>query len=287
MKKYYKRSNICFIVFLFYFFITCSIAIYGQEESLIEDPQIILALINEEAITLNDFNQYWGSIPDQYKVQLNKIDLLEQLIIQTLLVQNAENLGIKDDPEVAFQIKNATEQILIQYLIDKEIVENTELSEEEIGTYYEENKENYWKEEAVHALNILTETEEQAIDVLRELNEGKDFSVLAQEISIATSASKGGDIGLISKGTLTSEIEDQLFVLTPGDISDIIPSEKGFHIFKIIDRIPAHYIELDEIREEISYQLLPQKQQEAFDQYLKDIEDRATIVKNLDSIKEE
>lgn len=287
MKKYYKRSNICFIVFLFCFFITCSIAIYGQEESLIEDPQIILALINEEAITLNDFNQYWGSIPDQYKVQLNKIDLLEQLIIQTLLVQNAENLGIKDDPEVAFQIKNATEQILIQYLIDKEIVENTELSEEEIGTYYEENKENYWKEEAVHALNILTETEEQAIDVLKELNEGKDFSVLAQEISIATSASKGGDIGLISKGTLTSEIEDQLFVLTPGDISDIIPSEKGFHIFKIIDRIPAHYIELDGIREEISYQLLPQKQQEAFDQYLKDIEDRATIVKNLDSIQEE
>ena len=287
MKKYYKRSTTCFIFFLFYFFITCSIAIYSQEESLIEDPQIILALINEEAITLNDFNQYWGSIPDQYKVQLNKIDLLEQLIIQVLLIQNAENLGIKDDPEVAFQIKNATEQILIQYLIDKEIVENTELSEEEIGTYYEENKENYWKEEAVHALNILTETEEQAIDVLKELNEGKDFSVLAQEISIATSASKGGDIGLISKGTLTPEIEDHLFVLTSGDISDIIPSEKGFHIFKIVDKFPAHYIELDEIREEISYQLLPQKQQEAFDQYLKDIEDRATIVKNLDSIKEE
>jgi peptidyl-prolyl cis-trans isomerase C len=260
---------------------------YGQEEDAVEDSQVILATINEEVITLNDFNQYWDSIPDQYKIQLNKVDLLEQLIIQTLLVQNAEELGLKNNPEVLFQIKNTTEQILIQYLIEKEIVEKTKLSEEEIFSYYEEHKEEYWKEEAVHALDILTETEEQALDALRKLDEGEDFSVLAEEISIATSSSRGGDIGLISKGTLAPEIEDQLFILKPGDISDIIPSEKGFHIFKIIDKISAHYIELDELRDEISYQLLPQKQQQVFDQYLKDIEDRATISKNLDSIEEE
>ncbi len=286
MKAFYKNSATYLIFFLFSFFIIISMAIYGQEEGIIEDSQVILALINEEVITLNDFNQYWDSIPDQYKVQLNKVDLLEQLIIQALLVQNAEEIGLKNNPEVTFQIKNTIDQILIQYLIEKEIVEKTEISEEEISSYYEEHKEDYWKEEEIHALNILTETEEQAMDVLKKLDEGTDFSVLAQEVSIASSASKGGDIGLISKGTLTPDIEVQLFVLTPGDISDIIPSEKGFHIFKIVDRISAHYIELEEIREEIRYQLLPQKQQQAFDQYLKDIEDRATIVKNLDSIKE-
>jgi peptidyl-prolyl cis-trans isomerase C len=286
LKAFYKNSATYLIFFLFSFFIIISMAIYGQEEGIIEDSQVILALINEEVITLNDFNQYWDSIPDQYKVQLNKVDLLEQLIIQALLVQNTEEIGLKNNPEVTFQIKNTTDQILIQYLIEKEIVEKTEISEEEISSYYEEHKEDYWKEEEIHALNILTETEEQAMDVLKKLDEGTDFSVLAQEVSIASSASRGGDIGLISKGTLTPDIEVQLFVLTPGDISDIIPSEKGFHIFKIVDRISAHYIELDEIREEIRYQLLPQKQQQAFDQYLKDIEDRATIVKNLDSIKE-
>ena len=286
MKKYYRKFVTYPIIFLFSFFILFSIITYGQEEDKVEDSQIILALINEDVITLNDFNQYWDSIPDQYKVQLNKVDLLEQLIIQTLLVQNAEELGLKNNPEVSFQIKNTIEQILIQYLIEKEIIEKTELSDDEICSYYEEHKEEYWKEEAVHAQDILTETEEQAIDVLKKLDEGSDFSVLAQEVSIATSASKGGDIGLISKGTLAPEIEAQLFVLTPGDISVIIPSEKGFHIFKIIDKIPAHYIELDELRDEISYQLLPQKQQQAFDQYLKDIEERANIVKNLDSIQE-
>lgn len=286
MKTFYRKFTAYLIFSLFSFLIIFSIGIYGQEEKKIEDSQVTLATINEEVITLNDFNQYWDSIPDQYKIQLSKVDLLEQLIIQTLLVQNAEELGFKNNPEVSFQIKNTTEQILIQYLIEKEIVEKTELSDEEISSYYEEQKENYWEEEVIHALDILTETEEQAQDALRKLDEGTDFSALAQEISVATSASAGGDIGFICRGTLASEIEEQLFILNPDEVSDIIPSEKGFHIFKIIDKIPAHYIELEELRDEISYQLLPQKQQQAFDQYLKDIEDRATIVKNLDSIKE-
>ncbi|MDD3656719.1 MAG: peptidyl-prolyl cis-trans isomerase [Atribacterota bacterium] len=290
MKIFYKKFSAYFIISIFSFLLIFSIGINSQEDNLVEveaTPEGILAIVNDEIITLNDFNQYWDAIPDQYKIQLNKEDLLEQIVIQTLLIQKTKEIKLSDNPEVAFQIKNATEQILIQYLIEKEVVETTELSDDDIKFYYEENKENYWKEEEVHALNILTETEDQALDALLKLNEGMDFSTLAQEISIATSASKGGDIGFISKGTLTAEIEEQLFILNPGDLSKIIPTEKGFHIFKIIEKNPSRYLELDEVREEIKYQLLPQKQQQAFDQYLKNIEDVATIEKNLELIKEE
>jgi len=246
----------------------------------------ILATINNDTITLGEFYQYWDAIPDQYKIQFNKEDLLEQLIIQTLLVQRAHEINLNINPEVAFQIKNTTEQILIQHLIEKEIVEKTEINDEEIKSYYDEHKENYFKEEQIHVLNILTETEEEAIDALKKLEEGIDFSVLAQEISIAASASKGGDIGFISKGTLNADIEDQLFILDSGDLSGIITTEKGFNIFKIIEKVSPYYLELDEVREEIKYQLLPQKQQQTFDQYLKDIEDRAAIEKNFQLIQE-
>lgn len=257
----------------------------GQENKEPEDRAAIVAIVNDKTITLDDFNQYWDAIPDQYKVELSREDLLDQLIIQSLLLQKAEEIELKNSPEVAFQIKNATEQIIIQYLIEKEIVEKIKLSDEEINSYYEEHKEDYWKKEEIHVLNILTETEKQAIDALKKLDEGMDFSVLAQEISIASSSSKGGDLGFISKGTLTAEIEEKLFTLNPGEISEIIPTEKGFHIFKVIGKNPAHYIELDKVKDEIKYQLLPQKQQEAFDQYLKDIEDKATIIKYLELIK--
>jgi parvulin-like peptidyl-prolyl isomerase len=264
----------------------CSTVIFAQEISLEEGDKNILATVNGQDITLAEFELYWDAIPEQYKMQLTKEDLLEQIILQTLLIQKADEINLREDPQVAFQIKNATEQILIQSLIEKEIIEKTSLNDDDIESYYEENKENYWKDEQVHAFDIMTETMEQAEEVRQKLEEGMDFSILAQESSIASSAAQGGDIGFISKGTLTTEIEEQLFLLNPGDISDIIPTEKGFHIFKVMEKIPAHYLALEEVEEEIKYQLLPQRQQQAFDQYLKEIEEQAIIEKNLELLKE-
>ncbi|MFW6130647.1 MAG: foldase protein PrsA, partial [Atribacterota bacterium] len=246
-----------------------------------------LVTINGEIITLEKFEQFWNMIPDNYKVELNKEDILDQLITQTLLIQKADDLNLREDPEIAFQVKNTVDQVLIQALLEREIIEETNLSDEEIELYYEENKENYWQEEEIHALDILVETEEEAENILQKLEEGEDFSKLAEDASIASSASEGGDIGFISKGTLRSEIEEQLFILNPGEISEIIPIENGFHIFKVLEKKPSGYKELEEVKEEIEYQLLPVRQQENFDRYLKEIEDNAIIEKNFELLKNE
>ena len=245
-----------------------------------------LVIINGEMITVEKFEQFWNMIPDNYKVELNKEDILDQLITQTLLIQKSDELNLREDPEIAFQIKSTVDQILIQSLLEKEIIEETRLSDEDIALYYEENKEDYWQEEEIRALNILVETEEEAENIVKKLEEGEDFAKLAEDASIASSASEGGDIGFISKGTLRSEIEEQLFILSPGEISEIIPIENGFHIFKVLEKKPSGYLELEEVKEEIEYQLLPQKQQENFDKYLKEIEDKAIIEKNVELLKE-
>lgn len=251
-----------------------------------QDIQEPLAMVNDEIITMEDFELYWNMIPDNYKIQLNKEDLLEQIIMQTLLVQKADEIDLREDPEIAFQIKSTTEQILIQFLLEREIIEKIILTDEDIETYYEENKENYWQEEEVHALNILVETREEAEEIMQKLMEGQEFAELAREFSIASSAPAGGDIGLIQKGTLISEIEDQLFTLDSGEISEIVSTERGFHIFKIIEKNPAGYLEFSEVKMAIEDQLLPLRQQEAFDQYLKDIEELAVIEKNVELLAE-
>ena len=76
-----------------------------------------------------------------------------------------------------------------------------------------------------------------------------------------------------------------MFILNPGEITEIIPTERGFHIFKVVEKNPAGYLELAEVKEEIEHQLLPLKQQEAFDQYLRNIEDQALIEKNIELLK--
>lgn len=279
-----KKYCVCFVLIVFALLSIFFTEIYGNEENEVEENQSILAIINDETITLDEFNNFWNAIPDQYKLQYSKEDLLNQLVIQALLVQKAAELDLGSNSEIAFQIKSTTEQILIQYLIEKEIVEKTVLSEDEIRSYYEEHKEDYWMDEEIHALNILTETEEEANDALNKLNEGIDFSTLAQDISTAASASKGGDIGFIKKGTFATEIEEEIFNLSPGEISNVISTEKGFHIFKIIDKKLARFIEFDEVKDTIEYRILPEKQQQVFDQYIKDIEDKATIKTYLDLI---
>ena len=272
---------LCVLLLFFMSFSLQGISLQGQDDS--GEP---LVIINGEMITVEKFEQFWNMIPDNYKVELNKEDILDQLITQTLLIQKSDELNLREDPEIAFQIKSTVDQILIQALLEKEIIEETRLSDEDIALYYEENKEDYWQEEEIRALNILVETEEEAENIVKKLEEGEDFAKLAEDASIASSASEGGDIGFISKGTLRSEIEEQLFILSPGEISEIIPIENGFHIFKVLEKKPSGYLELEEVKEEIEYQLLPQKQQENFDKYLKEIEDKAIIEKNLELLKE-
>lgn len=274
-----KITKITVFVCIFFLLILPLHVLSAEETGETEKP---LLVINDEGVTLETFNNYWNLIPNEYKAELKKEDLLQQLITQTLLVQQANNLNLQSDPEISFQIKNTIDQILIQVLLEREIIEKTFLEDNEIQSYYDENKENYWKEEEIHALNIIVESEEEANEIIQQLKEGKDFSEIAKEKSIASSASIGGDIGFISKGTLKSDIEEKLFILNLDEISEIIQIDNNFHIFKVIEKIPAGYIELAEVKSEIESQLLPAKQQENFDQYLKNLEDQARIEKNLE-----
>ena len=279
-KKLSLTTIIALLLTIMAFFTVFNLQVIAQEG--IDNNEKALAVINGEIITLENFEQFWELIPDSYKAQLNKEDILEQLITQTLLIQKADELNLREDPEIAFQIKNAVDQILIQSLLQKEIIEKTNLSDEDIEMYYEDNKDNYWQEEEIHALNILVESRDQAEDIINKLNEGEEFSSLARDFSISSSAAEGGDIGFITKGTLKAEIEEKLFILNPGEISEIIPIENGFHIFKVLEKKPSGYLELEIVKEEIRYQLLPLRQQEAFDKYLEEIEEKAIIEKNTD-----
>ncbi len=286
IKNLKKMSTFFIFAVIFPMLLLFFICIQGAAQNQQEESTDILAIINEEIITLDNFEQYWDMIPENYKIQLSKEDVLEQLITQTLLIQKADEINLRNDPEVAFQIKNTTDQILIQYLLEKEIVGKTILTDDDIASYYEENKEDYWQEEEVYALDILVENEEQAMEIKQQLEEGQDFTTLAKEKSIASSASAGGDIGLISKGTLMADIEDRLFALNPGEISEIIPVEQGFHIFKVVEKNSSRYLELAEVKEDIEYQLLPQRQQEAFDLFLQNLENQAVIERNMTLIQE-
>jgi len=262
------------------------------EESLSsKPPETVLVSFRGGEITLEEFNKAWGD-PDNKNKYKTKEKLLENMLKERILVQRAQEIGLEEDENVSSQIKAAIEQIrkeeeekikisIQQPLIDAamkvEIYDKVKLSEEEIEEYYKENKEDFIKDEEYHLRHILVETQEEAEAVLEKISGGADFAELAKERSLCPSKEKGGDLGFIARGMTIKPFEDAGFVLKPGEISEVVETEFGYHIIKLEEIRPERQKTLEESSIEIEYILLPEKQQDAFTNWLSSLRDEAQV----------
>ncbi len=256
-----------------------------EDVETILPPETILATFSGQTITLGEFNQLWEEVPEDYKLQLDKSMVLDQMISEKLLIQEAKNMGLEEDNDVLEQIKKMTEQILVQVLMEREILDKVEVKDEEISEYYEQNKDSFTEKEQVHLYNILLETEEEAQDVLEQLKAGKDFSEIAKEKSTGPSAAQGGDLGYLSKGTIILEIEEVVFALVLEELSEVIKTDFGFHILKITEKKTETIKVLEEVKEDIIQTLLPDKQKDAFENLLEELKSKSEIEINEELLK--
>jgi len=262
------------------------------EESLSSKPQeTVLVSFRVGEITLGEFNKAWGD-PDNKNKYKTKEKLLENMVKERILVQRARQIGLEEDENMSSQIKAAIEQIrkgreekikisTQQALTDAatkvEIYDKVKLSEEEIAEYYKENKKDFIKNEEYRLRHILVESQEEAEAVLEKIRDGADFAELAKEKSLCPSKEQGGDLGFIARGIMVKPFEDAAFVLKPGEISEVVKTEFGYHIIKLEEISPERQKTLEESRIEIEYILLPEKQQDAFTNWLLSLKDEANV----------
>lgn len=256
-----------------------------EDIETILSPETILASFREQTITLGEFNQIWEEVPEDYKLQLDKSLVLDQMISEKLLIQEAKYMGLEEDNDVLEQIKKITEQILVQVLIEREISDKIKVNDEEVLEYYEQNKDSFTEKEQVHLYNILLETEEEAQDVLEQLKAGGDFSEIAIEKSAGPSATQGGDLGYLTRGTIIPEIEEVVFALELEELSEVIKTDFGFHILKITEKKPETVKALEEVKEDIIQTLLPDKQKEAFENFLEELKSKSEIEINEEALR--
>ena len=248
-------------------------------------PETILASFGGQTITLGEFDQLWEEVPEDYKLQLDKSMVLDQMISEKLLIQETKNMGLEEDKDVLEQIKKMTEQILVQAFIEREILNKVKVNDEEVLEYYEQNKDSFTEKEQVHLYNILLETEEEAQNVLKQLKAGEDFSEIAIEKSTGPSAAQGGDLGYLTKGTIIPEIEEVVFALEVEELSEVIKTDFGFHILKITEKKPESVKAPEEVKEDIIQTLLPDKQKKAFENLLEELKGKAEIEINEEALK--
>lgn len=270
-------------------------------------PEQVIAKVNEEKITKQELELKYAQLPDQYKLFITKDAFLDQIINIKLLLQAAKkqaiavteeeveaevnNLKRQAPTEEAFEQllkqrniqlpelkKQISEQLIINKLLNETVISKVEVSDSKIKEYYDTHKDDFKaKEGEIRVRHILVAKEEEAKQLLKDLQSGKDFAELAKLISIdTTSAVRGGDLGFIKKGQTVKEFEDAAFNLKVNQLSSVVKTQFGYHIIKREN----NNIPYNEAKEQIRQILSNEISNTAIETYINQLKSEATITKS-------
>jgi peptidyl-prolyl cis-trans isomerase C len=155
--------------------------------------------------------------------------------------------------------------------------------------FYAKNPDKFKQGEQARASHILVKADEKAdeatkkaartkIDaLLKRVKAGEDFAALAKENSDDGSAAQGGDLGFFPRGQMVPPFDQAAFALKPGEVSDVVTSQFGYHIIKLAEKKDATVVPLEQVKPRVLEFLTNQKKQERVDALIADAKKRAKI----------
>jgi foldase protein PrsA len=162
--------------------------------------------------------------------------------------------------------------------LKKMLSKNLTVTEDEMETYFKENKETFDQAEQVHASHILLKDEKAASGLLEQLKDGGDFAELAKEHSEDPgSAPNGGDLGFFPKGQMAPEFEKAAFEAKPDELVGPVKTTHGYHIIKVIEKKEAKKAAFGDNKETIRETLLNQKLQTEYQSWLESVKSESKI----------
>lgn len=205
------------------------------------------------------------------KVKLQLVTLTADKFRDKVSVSDADVAAYFEAHKAEYRIGERRKVKLV--VIDQEqIRQKTTVAPTEVQAHYNDNVQQFSTPEQVRASHILLSTEgkdeaairKQAEEILKQAKAGADFAELAKKHSTdEASKAMGGDLDYFGRGRMVPEFENAAFGMQPGQISDLVKTQFGFHIIKMVDKKPAATRTLDEVRAQITEQLQFQKAQQA------------------------
>jgi peptidyl-prolyl cis-trans isomerase C len=230
-----------------------------------DDPSIdtVVATVNGTEITLGHMIIAGASLPEQYRQLPDEVlftGILDQLVQQAALAATYEG----DLPaRVRLSLENETRSLTAGEVIERNMA--MPLTEEEIKAAYEAQYNDVDAGEEYNASHILVETQEEAAALKEELDGGADFAALAREKSTGPSGPGGGLLGWFGKGMMVPTFEAAVIALEPGDVSDPVETQFGWHVIKLNETRKTEAPSLESVREELELQLRQVRVQEAIE----------------------
>ena len=242
-----------------------------------------IANVGNSKITLGEFQDAYKPpmIPgDSAAVLAGKQELLNRMVEQKLLVNEAVSRGMDKDPKLAQDLEELKKNILLQELYKDEILKNAQPSDSDVKKFYDKlGKE-------AKASHILVKTEEEAKEIAKALKGGGDFTQLAGSKSVDRgSAERGGDLGWFGWGKMVDEFQSAIFSMKPGQTSKPIKTAFGFHIIRLDSLREVPLQPFEEMKDRIKQQLSSTRPRELANKYITKLRDGANIKIKSDIIQ--
>ncbi len=184
--------------------------------------------------------------------------------------------------------KRIKEQSLKEKVLGREVYYRIQVSTEEIKAFYEANRDKFDRPEQVRLQEILIASNGKdpsefnrlrmrAEEVLEKARGGELFGELVAQYSDGPTAKQVGDLGFFRRGMLLKEIEDMVFSLRRGQITDIVEGQGGFRIFKVIEKNVAGIQPLDVVKDQIRNKLVEDKAVPALRKYMEKLRRQSYI----------
>lgn len=285
-----------------------------------QDPNVI-ATVNGEPIMRAEFEQQLAReaqamegvgprTPEQ--MEPYKQTLLDTMVEKLLLLQAARAAGVtvtadevdrrvlalsSEYPAGTFDealsqsqttrdalTRTTRQQLTIEKLFQTQVFSRVAVTEDQIRRYFEEHAEEFTEPEQVHAQQIVVKGLDEAKRIQQQLWQGKKFGDLARRFSLSPDAKVGGDLGFFSRGQMPPAFDEVVFKLNAGGTSEVVSTEYGFHLFRVIEKKPARKRELAEVRAKIEEKLVSELRATAQREFVAGLRAKAELKVNNETM---
>jgi peptidyl-prolyl cis-trans isomerase C len=202
------------------------------------EPDPVVALVNDVKFYKSDIERARKRLSlkaQKYPISTVYKDLLKSLIDTHLMASAARKDKLDKRLKVVKQVRRIEDQILHKAYLDERIV--AAVTDERLKELYEIFRTSSSDNKEIRAKHILLETREQAMEVIRQLNEGADFSNLARKLSTGPSGKQGGDLGYFSRERMVPSFSEGAFATSVGEFtSQPVKTQFGWHVIKVVDK---------------------------------------------------
>jgi peptidyl-prolyl cis-trans isomerase C len=184
--------------------------------------------------------------------------LISYLADIIMVTQAADKKKVADSPEFKRRLAFLRNKLLMGYELQDEA--KSAVTDQALHQTYEEAVKSMGGQEEVRARHILVESEDEAKALLDQIKGGVDFAALAKEKSKDPGAAEGGDLGYFTKDQMVPEFADVAFKMYPGQLSNPVKTQFGWHIIKVEDKRAKQPPEFEKVKDQIEAYLARKSQ---------------------------